>query len=331
MVEALLFAMLVGAFVCLFYSWSEWPSQLRSGRSFGWRRAAVSIGLFSFALLVAWLPISSTTRSLVKNVARARQQTDITPEYPNTADGLQRLIQDVFLAAKNGDAERVTAFVKSMEIPNCDAWLHKMYRSDHADSWMGMCSPNERPMQELLARLGKQQGEVSIRKVNDNPEPGNGMEWGWLKSIRQPLDIYFASWKIVGAPKDYEVEPIGYFMYVEGGFRWDSSITIFKPSDTKHSNAKIVPYKLIKKVDPVYPPDANSQGIGGTVRVYFTIGADGIVYNAHAISGDGLSDDPSLRKAAEDAVRQWLWIPTTVDGKPAQGETTVDVVFVSKK
>jgi hypothetical protein len=50
MVEALLFAMLVGAFVCLFYSWSEWPSQLRSERSFGWRRAAVSIGLFSVTL-----------------------------------------------------------------------------------------------------------------------------------------------------------------------------------------------------------------------------------------------------------------------------------------
>jgi TonB family protein len=287
-----------------------------------------SIRTFSFALLVVWLPTSSTTRSLGKNVARPRQKTDITPEYPNTADGLQRLIQDVLLAAKNGDAEGVTAFVKSMEIPNCDVWLHKMYKSDQADSWTGMCRPNERPMQELLTRLGKQQGEVLIRKVNDNPEPGHGMEWGWLGSIRQPLDIYFASWKIVGAPKDYEVEPIGYFMYVEGGFRWDSLITTYKPSDTKHTNAKVAPYKLIKKVDPVYPPDADSRGIGGAVRVYFTIGADGIVYNAHAISGDGLSDDPSLRKAAEDAVRQWRWIPLTVDGKPAQGETTVDLVFV---
>jgi hypothetical protein len=50
MIEALLLAMLVGAFVGLFYSWGEWRSQLRSGRSLGWRRAAVSIGLFLVTL-----------------------------------------------------------------------------------------------------------------------------------------------------------------------------------------------------------------------------------------------------------------------------------------
>jgi hypothetical protein len=38
------------------------------------------------------------------------------------------------------------------------------------------------------------------------------------------------------------------------------------------------------------------------VRGYFVIGADGVVYNAHAVSGEGLSNDPDLRKAAEQAV-----------------------------
>jgi hypothetical protein len=61
--EALLLVMLVGAFVCVFYAWSEWPSQLRRVRSPAWRRAAVSIGLFSVTVqavlfVVLWTPIS---------------------------------------------------------------------------------------------------------------------------------------------------------------------------------------------------------------------------------------------------------------------------------
>jgi len=61
--EALLLAMLVGAFVCVFYAWSEWPSQLRTVRTLVWRRAAVSVGIFcvtvqAILFVVLWTPIS---------------------------------------------------------------------------------------------------------------------------------------------------------------------------------------------------------------------------------------------------------------------------------
>jgi len=54
------------------------------------------------------------------------------------------------------------------------------------------------------------------------------------------------------------------------------------------------------------------------VRVYYLIGGDGAVYNAHAISGEGLSNEPSLRKAAEEAVIQWRYQPATLDGNPSK-------------
>ncbi len=117
-------------------------------------------------------------------------------------------------------------------------------------------------------------------------------------------------------------------MFIDGGFRWDSGIRFLKP---KISTAKFVPAKLLKKVDPAYPPEATSQNISGTVRVYYVIGGDGAVYNAHAISGEGLSNDPSLRKAAEEAVIQWRYQPATLDGKPIQtNAVTVDITFSPK-
>jgi hypothetical protein len=70
-VEALLFAMLVGAFVCVFYSWGEWLSHVRSERLFGWRGAAVTVGVFSVTVqailfLALWSPVSRHHSLLLK-------------------------------------------------------------------------------------------------------------------------------------------------------------------------------------------------------------------------------------------------------------------------
>jgi TonB family protein len=280
----------------------------------------------TFLLLLVFLLAPSASRSQ-KNSLPAPASTGESSSYPNTSAGLRELLEAMLAAAKSNNSPALTVLLKSTEIPNCDAWLHTMYDSDKADSWMSLCEAkslggNEKSFMKLLANLAKEEGQFITRKVNDNPEPGRGMEWGWLQAIKKPLDIYFASWKTAKEP---EAEPIGYFMFIDGGFRWESTVQFVKP---KFSRSTVVPAKLVKKVEPVYPSEAAAQHISGTVRVYFVIGADGVVYNAHAISGEGLSDDPSLRQAAEDAVRQWRYTPATIDGKAAESNAvTVNIVF----
>ena len=254
--------------------------------------------------------------------------------YADTTVDFQRFLQDILDATKTGDKQTVTSLLKSTEVPNCDAWLHRMYKSDSADSWMSLCDSKaleskEKSMKELFAGFAKEGGDFSVRKVNDNLQGGeHGFELGAVNGGKEPLEVYFASWKAPSQAKDAKGEPIGYFYYLDGGFRWDSLISFPK---TIISNAKFVPSKLIKKVEPVYPADAAAQHISGTVRVYYVIGGDGAVYNAHAISGEGLSEDPSLRKAAEEAVLQWRYQPATMDGKPIQtNAVTVDIKFSPK-
>lgn len=257
-----------------------------------------------------------------------------TATYPDTVDGFKNLLFDMRATAKEGNQEKLAAFIKDTEIPNCDAWLHTMYDSDKADSWMGLCEaksrdPREQDLKELFERIAKQDGKFITRKVNDNPQPGKGLEWGWLQATKQPLDIYWASWLPSSEPKESEADPIGYFMFIDGGFRWESGIQSFKPSQTKRAN--IVMPKLIKKVDPVYPPEAAANYVSGTVRVHFVIGADGVVHiNPHATKEEGFSDDPDLVKAAEDAVRQWRYLPLTVDGRPLPLDFKTDIVFSLK-
>jgi len=281
--------------------------------------------ILTFALCFSVAPpLTSTPRLSAQEGAR----------YSDTTADFQRFLQEILDATKNGDKQRVASLLKSTEVPNCDAWLHQMYESDKADSWMSLCeaktlAAKEKSMTELFAGFAKRDGEFSIRKVNDDPHGGEGgLEYGMVHAGKAPLEVYVASWKPAGQPKEATGESIGYFYYLDGGFRWDSLVTVIKPRIT---NAKVVGAKLIKRVEPVYAPDAAAQHITGTVRVYYVIGADGAVYNAHALSGEGLSEDPLLRKAAEEAVLQWGYKPATWDGKPIQtNAVTVDLIFGQK-
>ena len=79
---------------------------------------------------------------------------------------------------------------------------------------------------------------------------------------------------------------------------------------------------LIEKVTPVYPPLAKEARIQGLVRFTVTIGKDGKVQDVQLVSGH-----PLLVEAAQQAVSQWVYKPTLLNGNPVEIVTTVDVNF----
>jgi hypothetical protein len=91
-------------------------------------------------------------------------QAQANSSYMNTTADFQRFLQDILDATKKGDNQRVESLLKSTEVPNCDAWLHQMYKSDSADSWMSLCDSKilrsqEKSMRELFAGFAKEGGE----------------------------------------------------------------------------------------------------------------------------------------------------------------------------
>ncbi len=79
---------------------------------------------------------------------------------------------------------------------------------------------------------------------------------------------------------------------------------------------------LIKKVTPVYPPLAKQARIQGTVRFTAIIGKDGTIQNLQMVSGH-----PMLVPSATDAVKQWVYRPTLLNGEPVEVVTQIDVNF----
>ena len=66
---------------------------------------------------------------------------------------------------------------------------------------------------------------------------------------------------------------------------------------------------LISSVTPVYPPEAKENRIQGTVKLEITIDKEGHVGPMSVISGP-----PELIQSATDAVRQWVYKPTLLNG-----------------
>jgi TonB family protein len=79
---------------------------------------------------------------------------------------------------------------------------------------------------------------------------------------------------------------------------------------------------LLVKVTPAYPPLAKQARIQGTVRFTVIIGKDGSIENMELISGH-----PLLVPSATDAVRQWVYKPTLLNGQPVEVMTQVDVNY----
>jgi protein TonB len=78
----------------------------------------------------------------------------------------------------------------------------------------------------------------------------------------------------------------------------------------------------IYRVEPRYPQIAVKARVSGPVELEGIIGTDGRIRDLHALSGN-----PLLVPAAIEAVRQWVYEPTLLNGKPVEVIAPITVIF----
>lgn len=81
--------------------------------------------------------------------------------------------------------------------------------------------------------------------------------------------------------------------------------------------------KLIHRVMPVYPPLARQARISGTVKLMGILSREGRIIQLQVLSGH-----PLLTSAALEAVRQWIYQPTLLNGEPVEVVAPIDVNFI---
>jgi protein TonB len=79
---------------------------------------------------------------------------------------------------------------------------------------------------------------------------------------------------------------------------------------------------LTKKVQPVYPKNAQAMRVEGAVELMATISKTGDISHVTVLSGDS-----QLAKAAVEAVKQWKYKPYLLNGEPVDIQTQVTINF----
>jgi len=103
------------------------------------------------------------------------------------------------------------------------------------------------------------------------------------------------------------------------------------PPNTTETQAKrprvvrittLAPAMLIQRVEPTYPILAKQTRREGRVELRAIIGTDGTIQSLQIVSGDGI-----FVRSALEAVQQWHYKPTILNGQPVEIDTYITVIY----
>jgi periplasmic protein TonB len=86
--------------------------------------------------------------------------------------------------------------------------------------------------------------------------------------------------------------------------------------------AHLEPAMLIQRVEPIYPALPKQMHREGQVELRAVIATDGTIQSLQVVSGD-----PLFVRSATDAVSQWRYRPTVLNGQPVEIETYITVIY----
>jgi TonB family protein len=281
--------------------------------------AAAAVSLLAFTIPAAPLQTSQDPGTSPDSTRSA---------YPDTPEGLKRLLSDIFAAMKADDNAKISSYLTDMAIPNDSEWFTKTFGPTEAPRVDAKYLELEPQALEALEKvfdsaLTSSHTTVTVLVFQKDSDTNLRLVHAALQAMIVPGKIYSASGS---SASDQNPVALGTFVYVNGGFRSLNPEVVqalsTAPPMRVRLGGKVASAKLTHRVDPIYPPLALQNQVKGTVELKVVLQVDGSVGSVTVISGP-----PLLIMAAVDAVRQWRYSPTLLNGKPVEVDTTIDVVF----
>lgn len=100
---------------------------------------------------------------------------------------------------------------------------------------------------------------------------------------------------------------------------------LVRPTSPVWIGGNLLQSKLIKKVEPIYPEAAKRARVQGPVVLEVTVSEQGRVEQVKVVQGD-----PLLSDAAIQAVKQWVYSPILINGKPTAVIAPITLNFTLK-
>lgn len=245
--------------------------------------------------------------------------------FPDSSEGLRQMLIHVSIAARGADAaSQLPALIKDMEVPDYRNWAVATYGRERGKTWAESYSKDIAPDEEALAgkfvRWAGEEGDFFVWKVGTGTNSPGGSDKTYVQGVIQPVDAFYADWRSTAHASGQDADSVGYFLYIDGKFRWDKTVHAVPPGQTKPGGYPSCSYCP----PPQFPPGPVKKGLNLTVVVRLTVQPDGHGTDIQVVKSGGADFD----KQAAEIVKTWIFRPALdPDGKPIPVTTNVQVTF----
>lgn len=259
--------------------------------------------------------------------------------YSNSVDGLQKLVWNMVAAQKSGGEQALAPYLQSLTLPDDATWFSATFGESDGqqlrvfyDAWAG--ARNFEIAGDVARAVASGMNDVAALSFARPGDPGTTDKDNYfLGLLKQPQTFYAVNFKSGnGLTMRW-----AYFVYSAGAFRYlgpladlrlmPESVTagVAAPSEIPKRvriGENVAEAHIAHRVPPIYPSEALTQRLEGSVVLHTIIAPDGTVQSVDATSGDSV-----FISAAETAVRQWRFDPVVLNGQPVTVDTTITVQF----
>jgi TonB family protein len=294
-----------------------------------WLKVSLSVALFMLFL--------GAPRNTNSQASRDNTLAGADSAHPESAAGLRTLIQDMLNAVASESTDKMDSYSSGLTIPNHAAWFAKTFGPEEGarlDAKYSELLPrvSSKLSQRFSHALDGRMNDVSISVLEKPANASSGLDRAIIAAMLQPVSIYRANG--IGpiynstSPGPMSRFPIylGDFVFVDGAFRYIDS-EVFDALSTApplriRQAGNVTAARVVYQPAPRYPDKARSEHVEGAVVLRAIINKDGAVKSLEVVSGD-----PLLATAAIDAVEQWRYTPTLLNGRAVELDTTITVTF----
>ena len=276
------------------------------------------------SLLAALLFPPDTLRRSTANV-----QAQAEPAVPDSPAGLQSQLEEILRSKDQKELKQRERLIGALRIPDPGAWFAGAFGNDDgaklAATYQSTWEKFEESVANRLTDLAEEERtEVSVKEFRFPAKPAAASLTESQARDVKPANVFYIATATKGSLPVSQLP--GIYTYAQGAFRvvdWQTLYTLpyLRPKRIR-TGGNVAAAKLLHQVTPEYPDEARKERLSGTVVLHVILNREGHVIEIVPVSGP-----PELVQASMDAVRQWTYQPTLLNGDPVEVDTTIAVQF----